>query len=451
MQKRLKLVMLGAGSGFTISVATTLGHEALRNCVFALVDTDKKRLDAARQGVLKIVTEKKLGVKVEATTILAKALEGCDYVIASCEINRNPFWLKDIEIPERHGCRQFKGENGGPGGQIHAMRNIGLFMPIVKAMERICPNAWLLNFTNPESMLLTYFLKYTRIKSAGFCHQVHGVMGVVAEMLGFKPGELECVSVGINHLNWMFDLRRKGAGASCLEEFGKRIRESKYWLENHPEKNLPRQQFSLEVFKTFGMYPIGYDDHIVEYMSFFHEPEEWKDNGFGILFKDELKEQIAQKNHALDQVMKMQHLLGKQAAGKPPFPRNHVHPYYREAPCAVVCALERNELLYLDACVGFNHGAATNLPFDAIVDRPVVVKGGDIRSVHVGELPMGPAEICRRQIAVHEMVVKAVAEGDSALAVQALCLDPYVRSITQARAIWADYFKEYRKYLPTFR
>lgn len=107
--------------------------------------------------------------------------------------------------------------------------------------------------------------------------------------------------------------------------------------------------------------------------------------------------------------------------------------------------------MYLDACVGFNHGAASNLPADAIVDRPVVVIGGDIRSVHVGELPPGPAEICRRQIALHEMVVKATVEGDAALAVQALCLDPYVCSITQARAIWNDYYKEYKKYLPTFR
>jgi alpha-galactosidase len=443
--------MLGAGSGFTVSVATTLGHEVLRDCIFTLVDIDRQRLEAARRTVQGIVKERKLGVKVEATTVLEKALEGCHYVIASCEINRLPYWLKDIEIPERHGCRQYLGENGGPGGQIHAMRNISLFMPIVKAMERICPGAWLLNFTNPESMLVTYLLKHTPIKSAGFCHQVHGVMGVIAEMLGFKPGELECVSVGINHLNWLFDLRRRSTGQSYLKEFAERIRTSVYWTENHPEKILPCQRFSLDVFRTFGMYPIGYDDHILEYLSFFYEPEEWEDQGFGTHYKESLKKQIAERADSLQYVMKLQHLMGRQAKGKPPFPRNPVHPYYREAPCEVVCALETNNLLYLDACVGFNHGAASNLPYDAIVDRPVVVKGGDIRSVHVGELPMGPAEVCRRQIAVHEMVVKAVVEGDAALATQALCLDPYVRSITQARAIWADFYKEYKRHLPTFR
>lgn len=451
--KRLKIAMVGAGSGFTAAVAEALGdHDSLRECVFSLVDLNRERLRAAEKGVQTIVQHLKLKVKVETTTVLERALEGCDYVIASCEINRNPYWVKDIEIPERHGVHQFMGENGGPGGQIHAMRNIGLFMPIVRRMEKICPNAWLLNFTNPESILLTYFLKYTRVKSAGFCHQVHGVMGVVAEQLGFEPGELQVISVGINHLNWLFDLRRRSTGRSYLKEFAARIPRSKYWLENHPEQRLPRQRFSLEVFKTFGVYPIGYDDHILEYMSFFYEPHEWNTKGFRHPMKEELKKTIAKQQKSFETTMKHRHLLGETGGNdRPPFPRTYAHPYYREAPCSVIHALETNQLLYLDACVGFNHGAASNLPYDAIVDRPVVVIGGDLRSVHVGELPPGPTEVCRRQIAVHEMVVKAVVEGDASLAVQALCLDPYVRSITQARAIWTDYYREYKRHLPTFR
>lgn len=451
--KRLKIAMVGAGSGFTATVAESLGdHDSLRECVLSLVDVDRVRLQVAKRGVQAIMRDRRLNVTVESTTVLDRALEGCDYVIASCEINRNPCWLKDIEIPERHGVRQFKGENGGPGGQIHAMRNIGLFMPIVRKMEKMCPDAWLLNFTNPESMLLTYFLKYTRIKSAGFCHQVHGVMGVIAEQLGFEPGELQAISVGVNHLNWLFDLRRRSTGRSYLKEFAERICRSKYWRENHPERMLPQQRFSLEVFKTFGMYPIGYDDHVVEYMSFFYEPREWAEKGFRHTMKDDLKKLIATQWKSFEVTMRQRHLLGEAGGDKdPPFPRRADHPYYREAPCAVIHALETNQPLYLDACVGFNHGAASNLPGDAIVDRPVLVVGGDIRSVHVGELPMGPAEICRRQIALHEMVVKATVEGDVSLAVQALCLDPYVHSITQARAIWRDYYREYRQYLPTFR
>jgi alpha-galactosidase len=276
-------------------------------------------------------------------------------------------------------------------------------------------------------------------------------MGVVAEMLGFTPGELQVMSVGVNHLNWLVDLRRRSTGRSYLKEFETRIQKSKYWTENHPEKILPQQKFSLEVWKTFGTYPIGYDDHIIEYLPFFYQRDEWETNGFRHTFKEELIRSIAAKAKSLDQSVKMQHLMGKQAAGKPPFPRDPTDAYYKEAPGLVIAAMESNTPLYLDAVVGFNHGACPNLPYDAIVDRPALVVGGDIRSLHVGELPMGPAEICRRQIALHEMIVKAAVDGDAALAVQALCLDPYVRSINQARAIWADYYREYHDYLPTFR
>ena len=224
-----------------------------------------------------------------------------------------------------------------------------------------------------------------------------------------------------------------------------------YWTENRPEKILPQQRFSLEVWKTFGTYPIGYDDHIIECLPFFYQRDEWESHGFRHTFKDDLKRMLQAQEKSLDHTLKMQHLMGKQAAGKPPFPRDPTHPYYHEAPCAVICARETGTPLYLDAVVGFNHGAASNLPYDAIVDRPALVTGGDVRSVHVGELPPGPAEVCRRQIALHDMIAQAAVDGDAALAVQALCLDPYVRSLNQARAIWDDYYREYKPYLPTFR
>ena len=136
---------------------------------------------------------------------------------------------------------------------------------------------------------------------------------------------------------------------------------------------------------------------------------------------------------------------------KTPFPNDVNHEYYAEKPCAVIDAMETNTLTYLDAVNIVNRGCISNLPFDAIVDIPAVVKGGQVRGVQVGELPIGPMELCRRQITLHEMVAKATHEGDEKLAIQALCLDPYVRSITQARKIWADFKKEYIDYLPTFK
>ncbi len=332
--------------------------------------------------------------------------------------------------------------------QMHAMRNIGMLMSITGMMAKHCPDAWLLNLTNPMSMLCTYLMKHTNIKSAGFCHQVHGSLGVIAEQFGFEPGEFQVISAGINHLNWLFDLRRRSNGKSYLKEFLTQIETSLWWTEKH--KGVPAHRFSLELYKTFGMYPIGYDDHIWEYVSCFPEKEEWEDLGIESYATSYLKPALAAKETTLERALKEQKSISEGNTATNPFPKSADHPYYREVVCATIAALETNEPLYLDAMVGLNHGSVSNLPTDAVLDRPVVVVGGAFRSVEVGALSSGPAEICRRQITIHEMVVKAVVEGDENLAVQALSLDRYVRTMSQARNIWSDFRKENAKYLPTF-
>jgi alpha-galactosidase len=117
----------------------------------------------------------------------------------------------------------------------------------------------------------------------------------------------------------------------------------------------------------------------------------------------------------------------------------------------VISALETNTPYYIDAINIVNNGAVDNLPADAILDLPAVAIGGEVRSIHVGALPKGPCELSRRQITLHEMIAQAAVEGDDDLVLQALCLDPYVRSITQARNIWREFRALYKEDLPAFK
>lgn len=199
-----KLSMIGAGSGFTLTIAKELAAHALfADWEFHMMDIDPQSLALVEAKVRPLLAAAAWKVELTTSTSLAAALDGCAYVITSCEPNRYANWAKDLAIPERFGCRQVKGENGGPGGIIHGMRNVSMFMDITRQMEKRCPDAWLMNFTNPMSILCTYFKNHTRLKALGFCHQVHGSFGVIAEMLGMEPGELEVVSAGVNHLNWL--------------------------------------------------------------------------------------------------------------------------------------------------------------------------------------------------------------------------------------------------------
>ncbi len=441
---KLKITMPGAGSGFVLSVAQELVRDPLfADGEFMLYDPDASRLGAAVAAVAELFRKRNSHIELKSTLSLEEAVEGSDYIISSCEKNRYPNWVNDFRIPEKYGVHQIKGECGGPGGLIHGLRQINLYSSLAKAIEKYAPGAWLMSFSNPMSTICTYFKNYTKVKTVGFCHQVHGSFGVVAEMLGFAPGELEVITAGVNHFNWLFDVRLKGTGKSFMKEFLERVHQSPYWREKFD--NVPQQTFTLELLDVFGMYPVGYDEHIVEYTSCFYEPHEWEKHGFKSLrgfYEKKISEgtrtledqQNAEKNNAF-----------------PPFPKDPHHPYYAENPCRVISALETNTPCYIDAVNIVNHGAVGNLPADAILDLPALVIGGAVRSIHVGDLPPGPCELSRRQVALHEMIAQAAVEGDDGLVLQALCLDPYVRSITQAKNIWREFRELYREDLTNFK
>ena len=339
------IAMIGAGSFFTDTITEGLcrSPEIFSGSTFRLMDTDPQAVRLSRDCNRKIVKESGADITITSTTNLRKALEGCDYVVTSFEKKRVPYWLKDIEIPQKFGVEQFMGENGGPGGQAHAMRNITLFMRLCKNMREVCPGAWIMNFTNPMSFLCTYLKRHGGIRSLGFCHQVHGSFGVVAEMLGMQPGELEVISGGVNHFNWLLDVRRRGSGESFMDEFVTRVKKSKWWKKNHP--NIPQQMFTLDVLNTFGLYPVGYDDHICEYSPFFYDHTEWEKLGYETretMLRRELRQKKGRPAGTSQSDLQAEQTRARGEYYNYPFPKDGHHPYYQEKPTAVMEAFATN-------------------------------------------------------------------------------------------------------------
>lgn len=446
MSKRI--TMIGAGSvGFSLAIARELvASETLQDATLVLMDIDAERLAESEQRIGQLAAD--VPLTIEATTDRRRALAGTDFIVTSYAPQRMKFWEQDIELAARHGVHLLQGENGGPAGQIHALRNITIMMDIVRDVESCCPSAWLMNFTNPMSMLCTYLYNHTRVAALGFCHQVHGSFGVVAEMLGFEPGELQVISAGINHMNFLLDIRRRDSAESYMGPFLQKVRESPFWRANQP--NIPEQVFTLEFLDAFGIYPVGYDNHISEYMPFFYAPEAWDSLGYrpSLHGLRELRAVQSQRSATgtIDDV-EVERILGQ---GTFPFPKDPAVPYYRETPVAVMEALLSGTPLCLDAMVLKNEGCITNLPASATVDIPAVVAGGRVRGIAVGELPAFPAELCRRQIAIHDLVVQAALTGDRRRFLEALCLDPFVPDLHRAKALMEEYLDAYRDFLPQF-
>ena len=178
---KLKITMPGAGSGFVLSVAQELVKDPLfEGGEFMLYDPDTERLAVAAEAVKELFQKNGSKILLKSSTSLEEAVEGSNYIISSCEKNRYPNWVNDFRIPEKYGVQQIKGECGGPGGLIHGLRQIALYSEIARAIEKHAPDAWLMSFSNPMSTICTYFKNYTKVKTVGFCHQVHGSFGVIA-------------------------------------------------------------------------------------------------------------------------------------------------------------------------------------------------------------------------------------------------------------------------------
>jgi alpha-galactosidase len=144
-------------------------------------------------------------------------------VITSVAIKRYPLWEQDFRLPLAYGFRHVLGENGGPGAVFHALRNYELMIPIARDMERLCPNALLLNFTNPESRIIMAVSKLTSIKSVGLCHGVMGSREGVSRILDRPLDELDIVTGGLNHFFWVTKIADKMTGEDLYPKLKDRI------------------------------------------------------------------------------------------------------------------------------------------------------------------------------------------------------------------------------------
>ena len=131
------------------------------------------------------------GLAIETYTELSDALPGADFVITMIDANRDQLWQRDMQIPHKYGVMQILGENGGPGGLSHTLRTAPLVLKVATQMEQHCPDAWLLNYTNPLPRICRTVTKYTNIKTIGFCHGIGGTVKQIARILGVDADDVD--------------------------------------------------------------------------------------------------------------------------------------------------------------------------------------------------------------------------------------------------------------------
>jgi len=199
-----RIVFIGAGSfGFTRGlVKDVLTFPILKDSTLVLMDIDKERLDFARKAVQRIVDAGKYPAKVVTTMDRKQALKGADAVICTILAGGIDIWRHDIEIPKKYGVNINIGDTRGPSGIFRAARTIPVMLDICHDMERLCPNAILLNYTNPMAMLCRAMQANTSIKVTGLCHSVQGTAEMLAKWIKTPMDRILYLCAGINHQAW---------------------------------------------------------------------------------------------------------------------------------------------------------------------------------------------------------------------------------------------------------
>lgn len=409
-----KITMIGAGSAvFARRLMTdVLSRPELQDSTISLMDINRERLDLIGALVRKMVEERNLGAKVEATGNREAALDGADYVIAAIAVGWNYERERpEVAIPLRYGLHQTVADTIGVGGIFRFLRTAPTMIGICHDMERLCPNALLLNYVNPMAMLCWAIERATKVQTVGLCHSVQGTAARLAEYVGVPANEVAYWTAGINHQAWYLTLRHG------KEDLYPRVRDCLGIPEIYD-----RDRVRFEIFRYFGYFVTESSRHMAEYVPYFRRTAE-------------LREQFVPEAPATTAANRAERLesIRRQVAGTEPI---DYHPS-NEYCSAIIHARETNQPFRFNANVP-NDDLISNLPRGCCVEVPCLADGSGIHPCHVGNLPPQLAAVNRTNVNVQELAVKAFLERDRTALYQAVQVDPLassVLSLAEARSM----------------
>jgi alpha-galactosidase len=409
-----KVAFIGAGSvEFTrLLIGDLLGYPELRGVTLSLHDIDEERLATAAEVARVTAGEAGAEPAIEAHGDRRRALEGADYAINMIQVGGHAATVLDHEIPARYGLRQTIGDTLGIGGIFRALRTIPVMQGIAADMADVCPDAWLLNYTNPMAMLCwaTYAGTPQR-RVVGLCHSVQNTTRQLAEYVGVPFEAVSFLGAGVNHQAWILRFERNGDDLYPLLDEA---------IERDPEL---RRHVRVELYRRLGFFPTESSEHSAEYLPWLMRDDDAVEH-FRLIDGEYVQ-------RSLEALREYEETRGLLAAGKP-LP---IEPSVEYAP-QIIHSLETGERRTIYGNVE-NAGLIDNLPAGACVEVPCVVDGDDVEPVQVGALPPQLAALNRTYLNVCELTVRAVLEERPELVRHAAMLDPNTAGTLSLDQIWA--------------
>jgi len=419
----MQVTIIGGGSyQWTPELlADLLGTESLHGAHIVLEDIDPDPLPKMAALGQKVNEALDAGATITTTTDQKVALDGADFVIVTISTGGFTSMTVDLEVPARFGIRQSVGDSVGPGGVNRALRNIPVLVGVAHDMEELCPDAWLLNITNPMTSLTRSVCRETSVKTVGLCHEVGNWCMDLAIALSKRFEDVRPTVAGVNHFPLVTALDVGGEDGfevlrALVEEVGGlgSLRPTDGEPDAPPFSKLDfarRHFLKLTLFEQWGVIPAAGDRHVAEFLPSVLTPE----SDFGAAWRVALTTIARRERHQGEFVADVDSWLSG-AKDLQTWPSG-------ELPAPVIDSLltgTRREVPLNSP----NAGQCPDLPSGAVVESICAVDADGVRGRDVAALPPAVAELVRRHMAVTELTVEASLTGDRRLAAEAFALDP---------------------------
>ncbi len=453
----IKIGYIGAGS---LEFGPKIIQDILMSNIIAkdgleihLMDINANHLDHTLEHCEYVKKKLNRSANFYTTTNLEDAVRDADFVVCALEKDRNVYWSQDFHIPRKYGFKQVYGENGGVGSIFHALRNIKPIMELARTMERLCPNALLLNFSNPEHKICEAVTRLTNIRAVGLCHGVFMGRDQISEMINVPLDRLRTKACGINHFTWFQQIQDAKSG----EDLYPKLKATE--LEGDMLAKWHELALGRILLRRFGQWPSPASNHYGEYLrwaeefvipqlQFFYDPYEghpWDNDEIpeGVYTIDRVDYQrpwIKDKNKILFPVGEMEEQVLENEDGSL---KSSI-----EIATLIMEASLSDEKIWLEAVNVPNNGAIPNLPDELVVEVPAHCNKSGIQPVQMEAMPEAIAAIIRLHASIHKLIVEAYDEQSKDKLLQAILIEPNVNSYRNAVEMCNEMLKLQQEVLP---
>ena len=434
MIKGIKIVTIGGGSSYTPELIEGFikryNELPVRELWLVDIEDGKEKLEIVGDLARRMV--KKAGVDIEIQTTLDRkeALKKADFVTTQLRVGQLDARIKDESIPLSRGV--IGQETNGAGGLFKALRTVPVILDIVNDIKELCPNAWLINFTNPAGIVSEAVFRYTDFKKyIGLCNVPIGMKKEVAKSLNIDSKRIDMDFAGLNHMVYGLNVRLDGIDIT-------KEAVNKFLENNMSMKNIKNIKFNDEFIKSLGVIPCPYHRYYYKTADMLEsELSEFKEGKIRGQIVKELEAELFEvyKDESLDI--------------KPPQLEQRGGAYYSDAACNLITSIY-NDKKDIQVVNTLNQGAISDFKDDEVVEVSCIITKEGPRPISIGHLPVEISGLVRNIKSFELLAAKAAVTGDYNTAYTALCINPLTPSDDIAKVILDELMEAHRDYLPKF-